>query len=195
MKRSWLAGLSVLIAAAAAWATPAPDQYPVTGADGNTYAVVVVCNTCRTASAAATKQCHPGVEHGWIGTHPCGECLLRANPNARLAYPYDLHFTGTLVDAKGHPLKERFVKLFTTNGWNVRTRTDDKGMFRLRLGATLDRKSPKPLITNLGMHVDLIDGKDANYAMYLVPKGYQPCPAQAAPHSHPSKALKKSATH
>ena len=179
MKLGRMVGLTIMVMAAATQAMAAGNAQPVKDPDGKTLAVVVSCDSCQSASDGSTKQCHSGVEEGWLNGTPCGKCMLSENAGKPVPYPYDLHFTGKLVDDSGNPMKGRFLKLFLANGWTVRTRTSDQGVFRLMLGATEDRKSKQPLVTDLGTQRDLSTGTEY-YALFLLPESYKPCAAQAA---------------
>lgn len=192
MKLWWMIGLSIIAAAAATRAQA--DVQPVKDKDGNTLALVVVCDSCQSPGG---KQCHTGVQHGWLNGNPCGECLLNANAATPLVYPYDLHLTGKLVDGAGAARKQRFVKMFLPNRWTVRTRTADDGVFRLMLGATQTRKSKQPVVMDLGTRADAMKGTD-DYSIYLLPASYNPCPPEAAtaegtkqPHSGTAKPKHK----
>ncbi len=187
----WVVAGTIVSLSAASRAAAPPDEQTVKAPDGSALAVVVLCRTCREGGTRATKQCHTGEEKGWIDGRACGECLLHANPAVRFNYPYDIHITGKLTDAAGKPLKDRFVKLFMANGWSVRTKTYDQGLFRVRLGAIAARKSQTPVVIDIGTRVDLVEGKDANYSLYLLPPGYRPCAAgdqqPETPHRQPPK--------
>lgn len=177
--QKWLmmvAGLALLVAGAGVQAENAKDVLPVKSPEGETLAVLVQCNTCAKA-AASSKNCHTGAEVGYLNGQACGKCMLTENYGARLAYPYDLHLIGKLVDTQGQPVKDRFVKVFMANGWTIRTRTSDAGTYRLMLGATVERKSTTPLVIDLGTRVDSPKDNKEFYAMFLLPDGYKPCPA------------------
>jgi len=176
MRGGWQAAVTI-VTLATALSRAAADILPVRDEDGNTLAVVVVCSECQSPTTA--KTCAGGTEHGWLDGKPCGQCLLQQNAVATMTYPYDLHFTGTLVDATGAPLKNRFVKLFMANGWSVKTRTSESGTFRLMLGATLTRKSKTPLVTDLGKRLDTRPADDAQYALFFLPAHFTPCPPGA----------------
>jgi hypothetical protein len=178
MKLRWMTVLGLMMVTAAVQAATLPDELPIKDADGKTYAVVVLCNDCESPEGA--KPCDTGAEDGWLNGKPCGQCLLMDNYGQPMLYPYDLHFTGTLTDAAGHPIKDRFVKMYLANGWKVRTRTTEQGTFRLMLGATAERKSNTPLVTDIGVRVDSVKGSDPNYAIFLMPPSYKPCSAAAA---------------
>lgn len=177
----WRMGVLIIVMTAATTrAGSPPDVQPIKDADGNTLGVLVVCNDCQSPAAASKKACHGGAEEGWRDGNPCGKCLLAANYGVQFKYPYDLHLTGTLTDAAGQPVKDRFVKMFLANGWSVRTKTSAEGTFRLTLGATDTRKAKLPLVTDLGVRVDSVKGTDPYYAIFLLPESYKPCVPEAA---------------
>ncbi len=170
----------------------AADVQVIKGPDGATLAMMVQCNSCAN-SRGASKKCHTGAEEGYLNGQPCGKCMITENYGVALHYPYDLHFTGILVDADGKPIKDRFVKVFMANGWNIRTRTGADGAYRLMLGATAERKSTTPLLIDLGKRADSpTDNKDY-YAMFLLPENYKACPASAKPHPQGEKGKKSKA--
>ncbi|HVO25002.1 MAG TPA: hypothetical protein VMW56_15375 [Candidatus Margulisiibacteriota bacterium] len=177
--QKWLM-MAVLLAlptvGAAVRAEDAKDVIPIKSSEGQTLAVLVQCNNCAKATAGA-KNCRTGVEEGYLNGRACGKCMITENYGARLAYAYDLHLVGKLVDAQGQPIKDRFVKVFMANGWNIRTRTSDAGTYRLMLGATVERKSTTPVVVDLGTRVDSPKDNKEFYAMFLLPDGYKPCPA------------------
>jgi len=189
--QKWLMMMVVLLALLAAGpavrAENAKDEFPIKSADGETLAVLVQCNNCSKRSADS-KKCHTGTEEGYLDGQACGKCMITENFGARLAYPFDLHLIGKLVDAQGQPIKDRFVKVFMANGWNIRTRTSDAGTYRLMLGATVERKSTTPLVVDLGTRVDAPQENKEYYAMFLLPNDYKPCPAaQPQPKKHKAK--------
>ena len=94
------------------------------------------------------------------------------------------------MDTEGKPVKERFVKMFMANGWNMRTRTFEDGEFRLILGAMDERKSQIPMVTDLGVRVDPKDASKDHYALYFMPESFKPCSEQA-PQSGDEKGTKK----
>ena len=151
--------------------------------DGNTLAVVVDCNSCQNPAAKGAK-CETGAEDGFLDGKPCGKCLLDANYPTRIPYAYDLQFMGYLKDENGQPLKGKFVRLYLPNTWTVRTRTTDDGLFRLLLGATVERKG-KAQIIKLGDRIMPKDSKAAEYALFMLPENYKPC--GAAPKAEPPK--------
>lgn len=176
MKLYWTAGMSVIMAVMAARLAAAEVQ-PVKDREGNTLAVIVTCDSCQAGADKAGKECALGAEKGWLNGFACGECMLMANAREPLAYPYDLHIMGKLVDGAGAPVKERFVRLFFPNGWKVRGRTSDDGSFHLMLGATAEKKSKQSLLTDLGTFVD--KGKSGDqFALFILPQSYKPCPPQ-----------------
>ena len=157
---------------------------PVKDPDGATLAVIVDCNSCKTPGG---KKCLDGVENGWRDGKSCGQCLVKANFRARLAYPYDLQIVGKLVDSAGKPVTERFVKMFMANGWNVRTRTQTDGSFRLSLGATVERKPGGPVVTDVGTLVDHPADNKELFALFFLPPNYAPCAAAAAQPAKPKQ--------
>jgi len=188
MQRCWMVMLLGLLATAA-HAKSLPDQETVKDPDGNTLAVLLLCNDCQSASG---KTCYTGAESGFLGGKPCGQCLIESNFGTVIKYPYDLHVIGTLTDPEGKPVKDRFVKLFLPNGWGVRSRTTDQGTFRLMLGATAERKSKEPLVIDIGARVDAKKGD--LYAMFLLPESYKPClPGAAKAQPEKRHGAKKSA--
>ena len=162
----------VLAAAVSARAASTPVKDP----DGKTLAVVLDCSTCQDPGKG--KNCETGVDNGFESGKPCGKCLLDANFPTRIPYAYDLQFMGHLKDENGQPLKARFVRLYLPNTWTVRTRTLDDGTFRLLLGATVERKG-KGLAIDLGDRVMRKDSKSTEYALYMLPPDYKPCPPPA----------------
>lgn len=150
--------------------------------DGNTLAVVLDCNSCKDPSAKGAK-CETGAENGFLDGKPCGKCLLDANYPTRIPYAYDLQFMGYLKDENGQPLKGKFVRLYLPNTWTVRTRTTDDGLFRLLLGATVERKG-KALVIKLGDRIARKDSKSTEYALFMLPEHYKPC---GSPQGEPPK--------
>ena len=140
--------------------------------EGNTLAVVIDCNSCDDPKNG--KNCEGGVDSGFFEGKPCGKCLLDANFPTRIPYAYDLQFLGYLKDESGQPLKNKFVRLYLPNTWTVRTRTMDDGLFRLLLGATVDRKG-KGLVIKMGDKTMPKDSKLGEYALYMLPPTYKPC--------------------
>jgi hypothetical protein len=181
--QKWLlmvGALGLMVAGPVVRAENMPDVQPIKDPDGTTLAVLVQCNSCSSASGSS-KKCQTGAEEGYLDGQPCGKCMITENYGARFAYPYDLHFKGKLVDVQGQPIKNRFVKVFLANGWSIRTRTSDEGMYRVMLGATADRKGTTPLVVDLGTRVDAPQQNKEFYAMFLLPDGYKACPAAAKP--------------
>ncbi len=184
MKVWWRAALSIVILAAGV--ARAADSTPVKGPGGESIGLVLACNDCQKGSGS---KCFAGAEEGWLQGKPCGKCLVAANSESPMKYHYDLHFAGKLTSASGKPVKERFVKLFLTNGWGVRTRTDEDGSFRLMLGATEERKVTEPVVIDLGTFVDNVKNKNDEYfAMFFVLPDYKPCDTAAAPNAAPKKS-------
>jgi hypothetical protein len=171
--RTVLAATGVSVTVHVAQAT---TLQPVKDSDGGTFAVVLDCNSCKTPGG---KKCVDGVENGWRDGKACGQCLVKANFRARLAYPHDLQIIGKLTDPAGNPVAERFVKMFMANGWNVRTRTQTDGTFRLALGATADRQVGGPVVTDLGTLVDHPTDNKEQFAIFFLPLDYAPCAAAA----------------
>jgi hypothetical protein len=149
--------------------------------------MVLVCTDCQSVTGKSKKPCQGGADEGWLNGKPCGKCMLNSNYGAMLRHPYDLHFTGKLVDRAGQPVTNRFVKAYLANGWSVRTKTSDQGTFRLMLGATVERKSRQPLVTDLGTLLDSRTGKDAEFSLFALPPSYKPCAETAESPQKPSK--------
>lgn len=166
-----LMGAFVLMVAAAALPARATTDV-VKDPEGKTLAVVVDCNSCQDPAKGA--DCASGAENGFNDGKPCGKCLLEANFPTRIPYAYDLQFMGYLKDETGQPLKGKFVRLYLPNTWTVRTRTNDDGLFRLLLGATVERKG-KAQVIKLGDRVMARDSKAAEYALFMLPENYKPC--------------------
>jgi len=169
----------VLIALSLAPAAARAREDILKDPEGNAFAVVLDCSTCRTRKQVAS--CSGGAEHGFHDGSPCGQCLMDANYGARIGYAYDLLFTGRLTDEKGQPVQGKFVRLLMPNTWAVRTRTSREGRFRLTFGATLKRKSKKPLVIDLGERTIAHDSKAAQYLLYMLPREYKPCKAKKHP--------------
>ncbi len=180
MKSWWIAGIIMFVAMARALAAPAPDVQIIKDNDGTVLGMTVVCSECQSGAGTSKAACTGGAETGWVDGKPCGKCLLSANANARWQSRHSMHFTGKLVDQSGQPAKDRFVKLFLTNGWSVRSKTGDDGTYRLMVGPTVQPKAKKPLRVDLGARVD--SGKSRDYfAIYLLPESYNPCAASEGP--------------
>ena len=141
--------------------------------EGKNIAVVMNCNSCKGEKGA---QCLTGVDDGFDGDAACGQCGLKANFGTRISYAYDVLIMGYLKDEKGEPVRGRFVKLFLPNTWTVRTRTGDDGLFRLLLGATVERKG-KPITLQLGDLKTQKDSKAEYYALFMLPENHKPCAA------------------
>lgn len=173
MKLWWVAGLCLGLTLSAAEAQPLRNEVEIRDADGKLYAIAVICSDCKEDGKAS---CAPGALDGWVDGKPCGSCLVKSNAQTLIKYPYDLHFTGKLVDKDGNPVTNRFVKMLLPNGWGVRSKSSATGTFRLMLGATEDRKGTKPIVTSLGDRLDLTSGKDdEQFTIYLMPPDYTPC--------------------
>ena len=183
-------GIGLIAATMATQVRAAGGTQPVKDSDGNTLAVVVSCDTCKAESGGAGKPCAAGAEEGWLDAQPCGKCLLAANAQQPFAFPYDIHIVGKLLDGTGNPLKERFVKMFTPLGWSMRSRTADDGTFHFIMGATAERKSQSPVLTDLGVHVDTAKGTPY-YTFFLLPESYRQCTAAPAEPAAKKPAKKK----
>lgn len=142
--------------------------------EGKTVATVMNCTSCKNDKG---KDCVTGVEDGFNGDAACGQCAMKANFGTRIPYAYDILIMGYLKDEKGEPIRGRFVKLFLPNTWTVRTRTGDDGLFRLLLGATVDRKG-KPIVVQVGDLKAPKETKSEYYALFMVPENAKPCAAQ-----------------
>ncbi len=154
----------------------ARDPVPVRDKSGKVWAEVVVCNDCKTPNESG---CYDGAEVGWLNGRPCGKCFVDKNYGKLVAIPYDVHYVGTLVDPKGTPVKERFVKLFVQNGWGHRTATREDGSFRVITGATGERKTNEPIVVDLGQMVDQQkDASDRVFALFLLAPDHVPCDPQ-----------------
>jgi hypothetical protein len=188
--QTWVkAALGVVMVVSVAAAEGASDVRLVKDPDGQTMAVLVECNSCQT-TGKGSKKCLTGVEEGFLDGQPCGKCMISENYATRVSFPYGIHLVGRLTDAKGEPIKNRFVKVYMANGWNVRTRTLETGAYRLMMGATAERKGGTPVVIDLGTRVDSPkDNKDA-YAMFFLPERYKQCPAAAKPPAKKSKSKK-----
>jgi len=176
--------VAVVGARAQAWEKDFND--PTSGVN---LAKLVMCNDCKSASG---QGCDDGTEMGWLNGKPCGKCMIESNYGVTIRYPYDLHFIGQLTDAAGEVVKDRFVKIFLPNGWGVRTRTNDKGAFRMTMGATAERQSKEAVIIDLGSHVDSVKGEDPHFAFYMLPEGYKACPADTVIEEPKKTGSKKS---
>jgi len=194
MKTRWIAigiaALAALLAPATSRAAQA-DQLEVKAPDGRVFGTIIFCNDC--ANPKGKGPCDQGAENGWFQGKPCGQCFLKANPNVLIRYPFDIHVIGKIQDAKGQPVKERFVKLFLPNGWGVRTRTLDDGTFRLMLGATAEREGKTPLTIDIGARTDSKKGEDPYFAMFMLPQSYNPCAPGDVPASEKAAPAKPKA--
>lgn len=184
------AAVGIVVASIAAQAAP-PNAQIIQDDSGRQLATLAVCSDCRSADGG--KGCHTGVEHGWLDGQACGRCLLDANYGWHYQSPNALVFVGTLTNAAGQPVKERYVKLFLANGWSVRGRTTDDGSFRMMLGASEPGARKKSVVIDVGTRIDSPKNNDpkSNYAMYLLPAPYKPCSAQPTPAPAQDHAGKK----
>jgi hypothetical protein len=180
----WRAVLALASVSVTVQMAQATTLQPVKDPAGGTLAVILDCNSCK---APGGKKCLDGVENGWRDGKACGQCLVKANFRARLAYPHDLQIVGKLTDPAGKPVAERFVKLFMANGWNVRTRTQADGSFRLALGATAERQEGGPVVTDLGTLVDHRTDNKEQFALFFLPPDYAPCAAAATQPAKPKQ--------
>jgi hypothetical protein len=176
--KSWLLGLVCFaFCSSVTWAAEPHAPVPVKDKDGKTYAMIVFCNDCADPTKAG---CYDGAENGFLKGAPCGKCFIEQSERAPIPYPYDVHITGVITKSDGTPVKERFVKLFMSNGWGHRTRTLEDGRFHLVLGATAERKSKDNLSIDLGTLVDGVGEGDQHYAMYFLPVDFKPCAKKAS---------------
>ncbi|HXQ20313.1 MAG TPA: hypothetical protein VN812_01480 [Candidatus Acidoferrales bacterium] len=187
MKVWVMAAVGMVVVNVAAQAAP-PNAQTIKDDSGRLLATLALCSDCQSAGG---KACHTGVEHGWLDGQACGKCLLDANYGWHYQSSRGLVFVGTLTDAAGQPVKDRYVKLFVANGWSVRGRTSDDGSFRLMLGSTEPGAAKKSVATDIGRRIDTPTNNDpkSSYAMYLLPAPYKPCsapptPAPAQDHGH-----------
>ena len=190
MKRYGSVGMGLVVATMATQVHAAGQVQPVKDPDGNTLAVVVSCDSCKTGSEATGTSCASGAEEGWLDGKPCGKCMLGANAQQPFTYAYDIHIVGKLVDEAGNPIKERFVKMFTPLGWSMRSRTADDGTFHFIMGATAERKSQSPVLSDVGAHADTAKGTPY-YTFFLLPESYQQCSAAPAAPAPKNPAKKK----
>ena len=179
-------GITLFVATMATQAHAGGQVQPIKDPNGNTLAVVVNCDSCKTASEGKGTPCVAGADDGWLDGQPCGRCLLAANAQQGLMFGYDIHIVGKLVDGAGNPLKERFVKMFTPAGWSMRARTTDDGSFHFIMGATAERKSQSPVLSDVGTHADTAKGTPY-YTFFLLPESFQQCPAAPAPKTSGNK--------
>jgi hypothetical protein len=171
----WGATFAVLVGASA---LQAADRFEIKGKDGTLEAQVIICNDCRTENAEEGA-CHNGAEKGWYDGTPCGACLMEVNYGAVVPFSSDLRIIGKLVDGEAKPVGERFVKLFMPTGWGSRSRTSKDGVFRLLLGATMDREEKRTAIVDVGTQVDSRRDEDPHFALFLLPATYKPCESAA----------------
>jgi hypothetical protein len=167
----WMVVLSMFVVSLAV-ASPAPGAQDVLkDPDGKALAVVWDCSSCEKGG----DKCDNGVENGFHDGARCGQCLMKANYGNPVPIPYDVRVFGSLKDEKGDPLKATFVRLFLPNGWSIRTRTTDKGMFVLRMGPTGKRQSGKPLALDLGDRKMRKDDQARTYTLFMLPNESKPC--------------------
>ncbi len=150
----------------------AKQQDVVKEPGGKTIAVILDCNSCK--DPKKSKSCENGAEQGYFNGASCGKCLMDSNYGTRIPYAYDLSFTGKIVDQNGKPVGNKFVRLFLPNTWTVKTKTTDDGVFRLMLGATVERKG-RTITVDLGTRTMSRDSKAEYYALYMLPEVYKPC--------------------
>lgn len=140
--------------------------------EGKTVGVFLDCDSCKEAGDEA---CESGAEDGFQDGVPCGQCLINANYGSALISAYDLHIFGFLKDESGDPVEGRFVRLYMPKGWTVRTRSVRGGLFILRVGATMTRKSTEPIVVKLGDRKVKKDSDRGQYSLFLLRDDYQPC--------------------
>lgn len=167
--------LTIAISLILAAGTVSAAEHEVVGPNGKNIGLILDCNSCKSPEEGA--DCQSGVQEGFHAGKRCGDCLMTANYGTRLLYPYDLYFSGILQQPGGEPLADEFVRLYLPNTWTVRTRTTDKGFFRLVLGATQEREGSQVEV-DLGTKTRKKVADAADYALYMVPKDYKPCPEQ-----------------
>lgn len=168
--RSFIAILVVL-----AFGQAFAAEQKVVDPKGNTIGLILDCNSCKNPEEG--ENCAGGVQDGFHEGKPCGQCLLSANYGTRMLYAYDLYFSGALQQPDGSPLADEFVRLFLPNTWTVRTRTDEKGAYRLVLGATQERAGSQVEI-DLGSRKRRKTEGAPDYALYMLPENYKECPAE-----------------
>jgi hypothetical protein len=180
--------LGVMLLASSVLAATIPDAYRLKDPEGETLAVAVICNQCK-GSPKPSAKCMQGVGDGFSDSELCGDCLIRSNWGARIAYPYDVFITGKLQDLAGKPLADQFVKvLLPINGWTVFSRTGSDGGFRAALGATAPRRGKTPLTMDIGtVTYKQAIGKSNAFSIYLLPEHYKPCAPPKAKKKKPAK--------
>jgi hypothetical protein len=166
-----IVAISLILASGAVLAV----EQKVVGPNGKTIGLILDCNSCKNPEEG--KDCESGVQDGFHDGKRCGQCLMTANFGTRLLYPYDLYFSGNLQQPDGTPLADEFVRLYLPNTWTVRTRTTEKGFFRLVLGATQDREGSEVQV-DLGTRTRKKAEGASDYALYMLPENYKPCPAE-----------------
>ena len=162
-----IAVLMMVATASSALAFTATEQQRITNTDGSTIALIVTCDA-----------------NGQLDGQACGQCLMDANFGYRASHPFDLQLIGHIKDPSGQPLKGQFVKIVEPNGWAFTTRTSDDGLFRMLMGATLDRTTKGPVTKDLGTFTTVAkSGKEGAFAFYILPEQFKACA--------PPKAKKK----
>jgi hypothetical protein len=164
----WMGVFSVLLTFLSGQAAARQDV--IKGPDGKTIAVIYDCSSCKTKGGA---ECTGGSESGFHDGKVCGKCLVDANFGTRIGYANDLLISGYLKDAEGKPIAGRYVKLSLPNTWNYRTRTAADGLFRLMLGATLEREG-ELIRVELGDRTGR-QGEASDYMLYMLPEDHKPC--------------------
>ncbi len=164
----WLIGMLLMLAVAFP-AEAARDV--IKDPDGKTLALLFDCNSCEKVKRGA--ECRSGVSAGFHDGEACGQCLMQSNFGTRIPYAYDIQIYGKLKDEEGKPLVGEFVRLFLPNTWTVRTRTTADGLFRLLLGATIERQG-RAVVLDLGDRTGS-KGSEGEYALYMVPEDYKRC--------------------
>ncbi len=147
-------------------------EHKVTDPKGNTIGVILDCNSCQNPEKG--ENCRSGVQDGFHGGKPCGQCLMLSNYGTKVLYAYDVYVTGKMQQPDGQPLVNEFVRLYLPNTWTVRTRTTEEGFFRLVLGATAPREG-EPMSVEIGPRTRAKGQSAADYALFLLPEDYKPC--------------------
>ncbi len=147
-------------------------EHKVTDPKGNTVGVILDCNSCQDPEKG--ENCQTGVQDGFHDGKACGQCLMLSNYGTKVIYAYDVYVTGTLNQPDGQPLVNEFVRLYLPNTWTVRTRTTEKGQFRLVLGATAPREGD-PMSAEIGPRTRVKAESAEDYALFFLPENYKPC--------------------
>jgi len=165
----------LLLAASSAWAATITDEQRIKNPDGSTAAVIVTCNSCG-PNAKPGETCLTGAAEGFLNCERCGPCLMDSNFGFRAGHAYDLQFIGHLKDASGKPVNNQFVRVVEPNGWAFTTRTSQDGMFRIMVGATLDRAGNPAQNKDLGtLTIQPKSGKEGAVTFYVLPEQFKPC--------------------